>query len=76
MICKSRMVADGWLDRRYSGILWNEKAGQKPAMTDRKSRKSRKDRTDRPAWPGPACRFLDFALRSSLEMTIGMLRSK
>ena len=66
MICKSRMVADGWLDRRYSGILWNEKAGQKPAMTDRKIRK---DRTDRPAWPGTACRFLDFALRAALEMT-------
>ena len=47
MICKSRMVADGWLDRRYSGILWNEKAGQKPAMTDRKIRKIRKDRKDR-----------------------------
>ena len=24
-----------------------------------------------PAWPGPACRFLDFALRAPLEMTGG-----
>ena len=56
-------------NQRDNRMRWHVK----PTMTDRKSRK---DRTDRPAWPGPACRFLDFALRASLEMTKDVLRSK